>query len=756
MDSKRLDSADHLLAHFRDDTELCRNAVTALTRSFQRKEDFDLIVRELASPMCRFSWLPGLFSAMRALSTIEALCIAKPRLLQALLMVASRSTNMNCPSDVWDLLRLGLAKAEDLDLLTLCFRAALVKFDSMPEDVRKLLGSAVMRYGRTLAQHGMDSAQAVFKFLKRVGAGAMRLHLYFHAEVLYAKSSSSAGGSSFGKMVADIVCLSLKSYLGSAPPGFFVNDMVDLCVSGCPVHWLSVLEGIVLKDQWRELCKPPVANLCSLLDSAMPMVFLEGHRTLKLLSKEMEPVHAQVVDAWACLLQATPLDVTHAWTRGCCGNYICWLGEAVLLRLITLVEDGTRSCENHVEYMEKVYASFKYRSQRFNLSGGVDDIGACVMWVDLAVRAVTKTWALYSTKYPAYVSAAMNLLGAAVYMSKDNDMFVREPHVVDFVLQAFRTMAPCPGSLLCARNGLVSLAHTPAMLPGFQAAVKTFVTRVADDGFALLRSPRSYLVDLVWALRLLQYGTPASVDEDMASGLFALRVLHSVLQRVTVGMRERDVLEAVSEVMIKLPATFDVCNASLVLRIVVCMYSSNIFALQSGSEDAYWLSDITNDSCTLLKHFLGNCKVEGFKEACVHPWDHEWNCRLFCLLASRYNHGNWKEWIDLLIPSISFDCIVVKRVICPTLQALVDLQLVRVCIRDARMYVWMYRWIELHGFFCVFFFKKKPSTGQGVPELLRTSFGIYGCSGEINNQKLFFIFLFRRKKKKTYTHHTIP
>jgi hypothetical protein len=681
------DSTDHVLAHFQDDTSLCPSAVAALTRCFQRKEDFDLILRELASPMCRFSWLPGLFSALRARSTIKELCIAKPRLLQALLMVASRSTNMNCPSDVWDLVRLGLAnnvltKPGDLDLLTLCFRAALVKFDSMPEDVRKLLGAAVMRYGRTLAQHCMDSAQALLMFLERVGAGAMRLHLYFNAEALYVKSSSSAvhnlSGSSFGKMVADIVCLSLKSYLASAPPGSFVNDMADLCVSGCPVHWPSVLEGIVLKDRWRELCKPPVANLCTLLDSAMPMVFLEGHRNLKLLSKEMEPVHAQVVDAWACLLQATPLDVTQAWMRGCCGKYICWLGEAVLLRLITLVEDGRRSCENHVEYMETVYASFKSRSVRINLSGGVDDIDARVMWVDLAVCAVTKTWALYS-KYPAYVSAAMNLLGAAVYMSKDNDMFVRKPHVVDFVLQSFRTMPPFPGALLCARNGLVSLAGTPAVLPGFQAAVKTFMTSMADDGFAWLRSlpgTRSYLVDFVWALRLLQYGTPASVDEDMASGLFALRILHSLLQCVTVGMRDKDVLLAVSEVMMKLPATFDVDNASLVLRIVVCMYSSYIFAMQSGIGDT-WLSDVTNDSHVLLKHFLGNCKVEGFKEACVHPWDHEWNCRLFCLLASRYSHGNWKEWIDLLIPSIFSLYIVPRRVSCSTLQTLVDLQLVR-------------------------------------------------------------------------------
>jgi hypothetical protein len=279
------------------------------------------------------------------------------------------------------------------------------------------------------------------------------------------------------------------------------------------------------------------------------------------------------------------------------------------------------------------------------------------------------------------VAAAMNLLGSAVYMS--TGAFVRTPYVVDFVLHAFRTMPLSPGAVLCARNGLVSLDGTLA-LPAFQDDVRRFVTRMVHNRFAGLRSLcPTVLVDFVWALRLLQQGTPASADEDMASGLFALRMLHSLLQCVSLDFEDKAVVIAVGEVLVKLPAALDLRHAALVLQIVVCLHSSHLAALRRGF--------ICCDSTTLLPtilHLLDHFAEafsetpgkDGLQEACVHPRDHEWNVQLFCLLFRNCEDQGrllWMPWVYRLIPSIASPDSVPKTVIMSrTLRLLVETHLV--------------------------------------------------------------------------------
>ena len=557
----------------------------------------------------------------------------KCQLLKALVMVASGSTeHVKCSAVVWDLVKLGLERrALQYQLSTLS--VSLV--NPSVAVVMNLL--AVLSNGNSLG----------LAFLKRVGAS---VHSFLKSSTDYLLE----------QLVVEFVCGQLVSHW-TFGRGTVVHALMDMGLSCFPVQGFSLLERILLENPWEQ----KLFNL----PHAMPVIFAEHDVDLKLLNS-LTPSDIEVVDAWACVLRAAPWAVIKAWMRGGCNKHPSWFAEAVLLRLLGLPHAGT--CENDVECMQAVYASMVIRS----LSADVSGTGP--VWADLAARAVTKTWTSHSHS-EAYVAAAMDLLGGAVYLS--SVIFVREPQVVDFVQQAFRTMPPSRGAVLCARNGLVSLADTPAALPGFQAAVKTFVTSMAGNGFAGLRPlPRSVLVDFVWALRFLQYGTPASVDEDMASGLFALRALHTLVHHVPLDMQHRDVLTTVNDVLLKLPATLDPRHASLVLQIVVCMYSSHVAALQYGTLGGEW--DVQVMACArLLNHFAdqlrGATADRDLKEACVHPRDHGWNVRLFCLLQRFCRMSTaWTEWVYRLIPSIS------SRASIPTVSdyfvfLTVDCQLVR-------------------------------------------------------------------------------
>jgi hypothetical protein len=469
------------------------------------------------------------------------------------------------------------------------------------------------------------------------------------------------------QVVVEFVCGQLVSHL-TFGPGTVVHALMDMALSCFSVQRFSLLEWILLENPWRQ----KLFNL----PHAMPMVFGEDDVDLKLLNS-LTPSDTEVVDAWACVLRAAPWAVTKAWMHGGCKkHHPNWFAEAVLLRLLGLPH-AWACANNDVECMQAVYASMVVRSVSADVSGTGH------VWADLAARAVTRTWTSYSHS-ETYVAAAMDLLGGAVYVS--TCIFVREPQVVDFVQQAFGTMPPSRGAVLCARNGLVSLADTPAVLPGFQTAVRTFVTSMMDDGFAGLRPLyRGVLVDFVWALRLLQYGTPVSVDEDMASGLFALRALHTLVHHVPLDMQHRDVLTAVNDVLLKLPATLDPRHASLVLQIVVCMYSSHVAALQLGTFTLgdYLVWDVQVMACArLLNHFADQlCEATAdrdSKEACVHPRDHGWNVRLFCLLQRFCGMSSaWREWVYRLIPSISSRASLPPIMLDPFVHSAVDSQLVR-------------------------------------------------------------------------------
>ncbi len=318
-----------------------------------------------------------------------------------------------------------------------------------------------------------------------------------------------------------------------------------------------------------------------------------------------------------------------------------------------------------------MFESYKARLEKNLVNTRTGDNG----WSDMVCMAVLRTWPLYKKASSAYAPTALALLALSVYVTAP--AFVTHPDAVGVVTEAMHTMPVSVGMMMCVRNGLVSLRFTAA-LPGFQRHVQAWVTRMAEDKFFCLQPVKlfsSVFGDFFWALHSLHY---EPFDGDMASGLFALRTVHILVQHLQLsgeyamsalhGCLFQLLLVAVTK------ASAFAEHVSLGLRILVDVY----YPPSSGFQRICALGACRANVMAHVARLLS--RDASLFVVCVDAHDNTWNVRLFCLLAELF-HDLFSTilmpWIRRLIPSICSPIPVLPRLhVRP--QDLVHKQLVRI------------------------------------------------------------------------------
>ncbi len=610
------ESTPHMHMHnhlARDDEKWCVPALLSL-QTFVQSSDASVILATFTAPTCKFSEVGFLLQWLGDIDGVKGHAESHV-LVKALLAVACRSKTC------WNIVQMmqdWFQETSDPDALTLCFKLACTNFRFVVDPMKTAWGEVLLTRGVGVVQHSLSSADAVLDFLERVAAQKS-----FFLE--------SADPAAVGAVILEIVLEALVRYIsvGSKP---FVNAIINVCRPASrfdfSASWPSLFRKCMVDGgQWKELCKAPHDNLCNLLLSGIPLIITVGQSHSGCSPKQYDD---DVVGTWASVLLGTPWCVTAAWMQGCCKKYASWLGEAVVLRAVQLWASGPGGPEedNVTACLEAVLASYLTRKAFGVVKVNKDDSG----WSGMVCAAVAGTWDLCKSS-TAYVVVALSLLGVSVYMLTTT--FVDHPRAVDIVVEAVQTMPVCSGTILCARNGMVSLRGTTAM-PCFYRVLKAWVARLMEDrDFSIVRQS---LVNFFWLLHFLQYEGPSD-------DLLALRAIHTLVIPWTVD--DPGVSRELHEVLVHAVSPMCGCghrqvsadHVHLVLRILVDLHGS----LRG------------RPTCNRVLKRIAQLGEDSIRDACVDPRDHVWNVRLFYLLADEYYFGSnqLRAWVKRLIPSIS-------------------------------------------------------------------------------------------------------
>ena len=711
----------HMQNHLASDDKWCVPALVCL-QTFVQSSDASVILATFTASTCKFSEVGRLLLWLGDIDGVKSHAESHV-LVKALLAVACRSKTC---WNIVEIMQDWFEETLDPDALTLCFKLACTNFRFVVDPMRTAWEKVLLARGFGVVQHSLSGADAVLDFLERVAAQ---------------KSSflESADPAAVGAVILEIVLEALVRYtsVGSKP---FVDAIINVCRPESRFDFVASWPSLFRKcmvdgGQWKELCKAPHDNLCSLLLSAIPLTTTKGQSHAVCSPKQYDD---DVVGTWASVLLGTPWCVTVAWMQGCCKKYGSWLGEAVVLRAVHLravhlrASDPGGQEEDHVTAcFEAVLASYLTRKAYGAVKVHIDDSG----WSGMVCAAVAGTWDFCKSS-TAYVSVALSLLGLSVYMLTTT--FVDHPRAVDIVVEAVQSMPVYSGTILCARNGMVSLRGTTAM-PGFYRVLKAWVARLMEDQKNLSVVRQFTLVNFFWLLHFLQHEGPS---DDLS----ALRALHTLVIPWTVDdpsvARElHDVLEhAVSPRCGCGQRQVSADHVHLVLRILVDLHGC-LYGCMRG-----------RGACNrVLKRII---QLGDFvRDACVDPRDHVWNARLFYLLADEYYFGSnqFGSWIERLVPSISSPVALGFVSGSDELTSLVKEQLVSDRAAPGMMIYnrgkKMSNIVLEHLFwFDCFFCLDKKKTGKGIRAVLPVAYIVVECGRWQRQQrcdfKIIFFFLF--------------
>ena len=597
-------------------------------------------------------------------------CKASGTALKAMLVVACRKCRSErrslLPVIVWDIIRLGLdskcpvTEAAAIDL------ASMQLWTAVPEPMAQYLACRVLiEEGEERARRSVDVAVAL-------------LHLVLACVPQFARVFVKSGCSKdeLRHAAVAIVATTLFAHLSSGNAAV-VTEVLHVCKEmpgGLPSVRLQ--EALLANGNWRRLCQHPLEGLRSLICFNAQRVFLNG-LSMKLFTEPKSP--DWVVDAWARILTTSPWFLTRAWMNASLET-VSWLGEAVLLRRVALSKQASAdvdvavvdsfydadadadadadtdaqaeadpdavvlTAEQATQCLDTVHKSFCKRLTECRLpeNGGA-------LWARMVWPAVSITWAGCHW-YGQYVDVAMGLLGEAVYMS--NKFFVKKPKAVYMVMDAFRsstatclgTVATCEGTVLCARNGLVSLSlcDKTKLRSTFQGAVVAWVQAMAADNFAglFVHNSVDVLVNFAWALQRL----------DDPTGLFGLRVLNSMLQRIA---EQRLLYTSLINAICQVAHLLCEDSHSFHLPEQACLVLSIMVRASWPLLRSYgYINGFCTASLTRLRHEYDKPSRVFPREVFVDPTDNVRNEQLYCLMALA-KISEQHPWRKELIPSIS-------------------------------------------------------------------------------------------------------
>jgi hypothetical protein len=219
----------------------------------------------------------------------------------------------------------------------------------------------------------------------------------------------------------------------------------------------------------------------------------------------------KLVDACVEILLSRPWSVTHAWATGC-RLRPSWIGEKVLLLVVS--KQAAAPVNVVFDCLTAVTRSFDQR-----LSGKEDMLDMGMAFVScIAIKRTARRFA----SIPEYVGPALIVVARALYMHPP--ILARCPSVLPLIHNALDLPDLHPGTILCARNGLVSLAGTSHFDSFFQHTC-TFVRSLVANDFARLQVWEHNFQDLFWLFDLVH-----------ASGMTdAIVMLCTLLQTLPLG-----------------------------------------------------------------------------------------------------------------------------------------------------------------------------------------------------------------------------
>jgi hypothetical protein len=343
----------------------------------------------------------------------------------------------------------------------------------------------------------------------------------------------------------------------------------------------------------------------------------------------------KLVDACVEILLSRPWSVTHAWAAGC-RRRPSWIGEKVMLLVVS--KQAAAPVDVVFDCLTAVTRSF---DQRFNGEEDMRDMGMAFV----SCVAIKKTARRFAS-IPEYFGPALMVVARALYMHPP--ILARCPSVLPLMHDALDLPDLHPGTILCARNGLVSLAGTSHFDSFFQHTC-TFVRSLVTNDFARLRVWEHCFQDLFCLFDLVHSSgmTDAivllcSLLQTLPLGRYSFRDIEVVCNVLALAWRrywsQDDVQEADAKAFVSriLQTAIHVCGTFCrhVYTLLPERNSIQLFATLAffWKESGWWAGDM----------FLSR-------------FDDAYNVRLWVILTSvaPLYCPNCAAWVKALTPSIS-------------------------------------------------------------------------------------------------------
>jgi hypothetical protein len=571
---------------------------------------------------------PEMFLAafQSSLDTVVPLCQARPDVLGPFLVICEKWLSCSGRSfkDLWWCIRTGLhapcGQTQAVALMAL--RRFFYRTSDIPQDLPTIMKVIVHEESVPRARRSAHEAKSLLGIYKRLRVGEPLADVY--------------GFALSKEWLGDVVDVCLHMHLGATP---VVNSLLRWGFRA--VEGQGTLGRFLLQKRWRETV--PGEFWVRFFGAGGPGVYVALKRAG--LWDEQD----RLADVCEQLLARSPPPVLQAWMTGCV-RHASWLGEKVLLLHVWK--------QRHMA-PEVVAQCLRVVVNNINTSYDIAPENSDRGWAVVGCVAVKKTWRRCLT-HPEYIKVALIVLGRAVFLC--HDIFQHCPSVIPFVKQALASSEIYGGTILCARNGLVSLRGSEH-LSDFLDMVYDFVMSLAADKFARVRHShcKSELHNLLYLILNLN---------DIVSG--NIHLLYDLLKNVPPD-NDRDALAACDVLAIWLNAVLSTKNVDCVHEHVPLIIGAFAHAfcpvlfMHRGhlSENSH-----AHRLLGTLSSLFWHVAVEGKEECCwrwalsldmfVSPVNHQrnvevWN--LLNLLALAFEKSpldfKYELWAKWLLPSLS-------------------------------------------------------------------------------------------------------